>query len=43
MRKQMIFTLALLFVSLVSADVIAQKKSAEKQQERQRPMMQRSR
>lgn len=36
----MIFTLALLFVSLLSADVIAQKKSAENQQERQRPMMQ---
>ncbi|MFZ6664443.1 Spy/CpxP family protein refolding chaperone [Peijinzhouia sedimentorum] len=40
MRKQMIFTLALLFVSLVSADLMAQKVGAENQQERQRPMMQ---
>ncbi len=36
----MIFTLALLFVSLVSADVIAQKKSAESKQEKERPMRQ---
>ncbi len=36
----MIFTLALLFASLVSVEVMAQGAGTEKQQERQRPMMQ---
>jgi Spy/CpxP family protein refolding chaperone len=40
MRKQMIFTLALLFVSLVSVEVIAQRAGAENHQERRGPMMQ---